>query len=143
MPNTRTLRRSIAAATFSAAPTPPAMAVSAPTIPETGFLRQRQVLVFVPISKSTLWRRIQARTFPAPVKLSERVTVWRAEDIRHWIAQQCPGTLMSAEADSTQKRCGPPPIDPAGTALLCRQHTRAVGRLGAMERPDDESPRLS
>ena len=39
-------------------------------------------------TKSTLWRRIQARTFPEPVKLSERVTVWRAEDIRRWISQQ-------------------------------------------------------
>jgi predicted DNA-binding transcriptional regulator AlpA len=58
------------------------------TLPETGFLRQRQVLAFVPISKSTLWRRIQAHTFPDPVKLSERVTVWRAEDIRRWIGQQ-------------------------------------------------------
>ena len=60
-------------------------------LPETGFLRQPQVLAFVPISKSTLWRRIQARTFPEPVKLSERVTAWRAEDIRHWIAQQSLG----------------------------------------------------
>jgi len=50
--------------------------------------RQPQVLSFVPISKSTLWRRVHARTFPEPVKLSERVTVWRAEDIRRWIEQQ-------------------------------------------------------
>ena len=59
-----------------------------PVLPETGFLRQPQVLAFVPISKSTLWRRIQARTFPEPVKLSARITVWRAEDIRRWIALQ-------------------------------------------------------
>lgn len=58
------------------------------TIPETGFLRQPQVLTFVPISKSTLWRRVGAGTFPAPVKLSPRVTVWRAEDVRRWIAEQ-------------------------------------------------------
>ena len=57
-------------------------------LPDTGFLRQPQVLAFVPFSKSTLWRRIQARTFPQPLKLSERVTVWRAEDIRSWIASQ-------------------------------------------------------
>ena len=61
---------------------------AAPVLPETGFLRQPQVLAFVPISKSTLWRRIQARTFPEPVKLSARITVWRAEDIRRWIALQ-------------------------------------------------------
>ena len=57
-------------------------------LPETGFLRQPQVLVFVPISRSTLWRRIQAGTFPGPVKLSARVTAWRAEDVRRWIEQQ-------------------------------------------------------
>lgn len=67
---------------------PPRASVDAPHLPETGFLRQWQVLAFVPISKSTLWRRIQARTFPQPVKLSQRVTVWRAEDIRRWIDDQ-------------------------------------------------------
>ena len=83
MPNIRT-RTAAKVAASSAFATP----VSTLTLPETGFLRQPQVLAFVPISKSTLWRRIQARTFPAPVKLSERVPVWRAEDIRRWIAQQ-------------------------------------------------------
>ena len=73
---------------FNAFPVVPATPVQTLALPETGFLRQPQVLAFVPISKSTLWRRIQARTFPEPVKLSERVTVWRAEDIRRWIAQQ-------------------------------------------------------
>lgn len=76
------------AANTAASPVPQ----RAPTLPETGFLRQPQVLAFVPISKSTLWRRIQARTFPEPVKLSERITVWRAEDIRRWIAQQANGS---------------------------------------------------
>lgn len=64
----------------------------APALPETGFLRQPQVLAFVPISKSTLWRRIRARTFPEPLKLSARITVWKAEDIRRWIAQQAIGS---------------------------------------------------
>lgn len=67
---------------------PPVCVRAHPTLPATGFLRQSQVLAFVPISKSTLWRRIHARTFPEPLKLSERVTVWRAEDILRWIAQQ-------------------------------------------------------
>ena len=76
----------------AAVPSRPLQSPSIPvlplTIPETGFLRQSQVLLFVPISKSTLWRRVQARAFPEPVKLSERVTAWRAEDIRRWISQQ-------------------------------------------------------
>ena len=57
-------------------------------LPDTGFLRQRQVLAFVPISKSTLWRRVRAHSFPSPVKLSVRVTAWRAEDVRRWITEQ-------------------------------------------------------
>lgn len=58
------------------------------TLPDTGFLRQPQVLTFIPISKSTLWRRVMEGTFPAPVKLSPRVTVWRVEDVRRWIEEQ-------------------------------------------------------
>lgn len=81
MPNIRS-NAAVAASVLHSSPAPTLV------LPETGFLRQSQVLTFVPISKSTLWRRIQAHTFPEPVKLSERVTVWRAEDIRRWIAQQ-------------------------------------------------------
>jgi prophage regulatory protein len=84
-----------AVATTASLPPPPSTDVAAerPTcdvvrLPETGFLRQPQVLVFVPISRSTLWRRIQAGSFPGPVKLSARVTAWRAEDVRRWIEQQ-------------------------------------------------------
>jgi prophage regulatory protein len=58
------------------------------SLPETGFVRQPQVLEVIPVSKSTLWRRVRAKTFPAPVKLSPRVTAWRAEDIRGWILAQ-------------------------------------------------------
>lgn len=63
----------------------PHAAAQSPLLPETGFLRQWQVLAFVPISKSTLWRRVHVGSFPEPVKLSARITVWRAEDLRRWI----------------------------------------------------------
>lgn len=67
-------------------------------LPATGFLRQPQVLALVPISKSTLWRRIQVRSFPKPLKLSARVTVWRAEDIGSWIVEQ--GQTLTVERES-------------------------------------------
>ena len=57
-------------------------------LPQTGFQRQVHVLKLVPFSKSTLWRRVKDGTFPQPLKLSNRVTVWRVEDIRLWIEQQ-------------------------------------------------------
>lgn len=68
---------------------------AASTLPSSGFLRQHQVLQFVPISKSTLWRQVRALTFPQPEKLSERITAWRAEDLRRWIQQQRPAPVES------------------------------------------------
>lgn len=73
---------------MTAAPLQPVAEPSGPRLPDTGFLRQHQVLAFVPVSRSTLWRRVRARSFPEPVHLSERVTAWRAEDVRRWIAEQ-------------------------------------------------------
>ena len=39
----------------------------------------------LPFSDSTLWRKVVAHEFPAPVKLSDRVTAWRVEDVRAWM----------------------------------------------------------
>jgi predicted DNA-binding transcriptional regulator AlpA len=56
--------------------------------PMQGFLRQPQVLELVSFSARTLWRRCKAKKFPQPVKLSERITVWRTEEVVRWIAEQ-------------------------------------------------------
>jgi hypothetical protein len=39
----------------------------------------------LPFSDTTLWRKVRAQQFPAPVKLSSRVTAWRVEDVRAWM----------------------------------------------------------
>jgi prophage regulatory protein len=43
-----------------------------------GFLTQKQVLELIPISKSTLWRRVQDGSIPQPIKLGRRV-LWHKE----------------------------------------------------------------
>lgn len=45
----------------------------------------------LPFSAPTLWRKVKAGTFPAPCRLSERVTAWRVGDIRAWINAQTAG----------------------------------------------------
>lgn len=50
-------------------------------LPRTGFLRLPQVLRFYPVSKSTWWQGIREGRYPKPVKIGERCTAWRAEDI--------------------------------------------------------------
>ena len=57
------------------------------TLPSTGFVRQSQLIpIIVPFSSATLWRKVKSGEFPKPIKLSERVTAWKVEDVRAWIA---------------------------------------------------------
>lgn len=53
-----------------------------PSLPETGFVRLPQVLQVFPISRSAWWQGVKDGKYPAAVKLSERCTAWRVEDIR-------------------------------------------------------------
>ena len=63
-------------------------------LPETGFLRLRQILgdpkagipPLIPVKKTCWWDGVRTGRFPQPVKLGPRVTAWRVEDIRALIA---------------------------------------------------------
>ena len=58
------------------------------TLPVDGYVRQSQLIPGVlPFSSATLWRKVANGTFPSPIKLSSRITAWRAEDIRAWMAE--------------------------------------------------------
>ena len=41
----------------------------------------KQVAQQLGVGKSTIWRWCKQGTFPRPIKLSERVSRWRAEDV--------------------------------------------------------------
>jgi len=56
-------------------------------IPETGFLRLKQVLEVFPVSKSHWYEGCKSGKYPAPIKLSSQITVWRASDIRKLIEE--------------------------------------------------------
>jgi predicted DNA-binding transcriptional regulator AlpA len=56
-------------------------------LPATGFLRLPQVLSLFPVSRSTWWAGVRVGRYPKPVKIGERATAWRAEDIRALIDQ--------------------------------------------------------
>lgn len=73
----------------------PAVARVAPTVPgnsplnvpETGFLRLSEILKFIPVGKTKWWEGVKSGKFPPAVKISERVTAWRAEDIRELLTR--------------------------------------------------------
>ncbi|QHQ28530.1 transcriptional regulator [Xanthomonas albilineans] len=68
-------------------------------MPATGFLRLPQIVgraadpdtnttaipALIPVSRSTWWAGVRSGRYPQPVKLGERCTAWRVEDIRELI----------------------------------------------------------
>lgn len=63
------------------------------TLPDTGFLRLRQIIgdasrgipSLIPVSRSTWWAGVRSGRYPKPVKLGARCTAWRVEDVRELI----------------------------------------------------------
>ena len=56
---------------------PPAFA----QLPPQGFVRLPTVLKLIPVGRSTIFEMIARGDFPRPVKLSQRVSAWRCEDV--------------------------------------------------------------
>ena len=63
-------------------------------LPDSALLREAQLVPspkrpnatpVLPFSSSTLWRKVQNKEFPAPLKLSAGVTAWRVGDVRQWL----------------------------------------------------------
>ncbi len=64
----------------------------APPFPQEGWVRLKQIVgdpkatppvpAFIPVSKSTWWNWVNGGIAPKPIKLGEKTTVWKAEDIR-------------------------------------------------------------
>jgi len=66
-------------------------------LPDSAFVREAQLVrktdnpestAPLPFSAPTLWRKVKAGTFPAPTKLSARVTCWHVGQVRAWMNSQ-------------------------------------------------------
>jgi len=72
----------------------------------------------VPWSSATLWRKIGKHEFPAPVKLSERITAWKVETVLAWFAEHSspPSAVVPAApvVPDVVKPVAPPPKRPRG-----------------------------
>lgn len=42
----------------------------------------------IPASPATIWRWVKAGTFPAPIKLSERVTAWESSKVDAFLKER-------------------------------------------------------
>ena len=61
-------------------------------LPATGYVRQAQLIPdIIPESSATFWRMVKTGDFPKPIKLTERCTAWRVEDVRAWMKSKNEG----------------------------------------------------
>jgi predicted DNA-binding transcriptional regulator AlpA len=59
-------------------------------LPNTGFLRLAQIIgspktnipALIPISRTSFLNGVKSGIYPKPIKLGERTTAWKVEDIR-------------------------------------------------------------
>ncbi len=51
----------------------------------TGLYRLPKVVELTGLPAPTVWRKAREGSFPKPVKVSERITCWIAQEIHGWI----------------------------------------------------------
>lgn len=52
----------------------------------TRFLRLPEVMHFIGLSRSQIYKMIEQGTFPPPILLSQRAVAWLERDIHQWMA---------------------------------------------------------
>ncbi len=63
---------------------------------EARMLRVPEVMARTGLSRTTLWRRVRAGTFPPPTELGENSIGWPESEISAWLAKR-PHRTYSAE----------------------------------------------
>ena len=67
-------------------------------LPETGYLRLKQVLTLIPVSRSTWWAGVRSGRYPKPTySLGERITAWSIEDIMALLKKSAAGPSATSE----------------------------------------------
>ncbi|MEP3329221.1 AlpA family phage regulatory protein [Sedimentitalea sp.] len=49
------------------------------------FMRAREVVDRVGLSRASVYRQVDLGTFPAPIKISERSVAWRESEVDAWM----------------------------------------------------------
>ena len=67
------------------------------------FIRIRQVLEMIGVSRTTLWRMVQAGTFPRPVCITERNRGYARDTVEAWMKSRT-DVPLAAEAPVSERR---------------------------------------
>ncbi len=68
---------------------------------ENQMLRAPEVMARTGLSRVTIWRRVRAGTFPAPIQLGENSIGWPASEITAWLDSRPRRTYNAETAPKT------------------------------------------
>ena len=62
------------------------------------FIRTRQVLEMIGVGRTTLWKMVQAGSFPRPVRITERSSGYLLEAVEQWMRLRAQGLQWQPDA---------------------------------------------
>lgn len=68
------------------------------------FIRIRRVLEMIGVSRTTLWRMVQAGTFPRPVRITDRNRGYVLETVEAWMAARTEGIPDDVEVPQVVRK---------------------------------------
>ena len=79
------------------------------------FIRPVEVLRMIGVSRTTLWRMVQAGAFPAPVRITDRSRGYVLEDVEAWMKSrtQRPSPVAAAITEVARARSRRPAAESA------------------------------
>jgi prophage regulatory protein len=83
------------------------------------FIRAREVLRMIGVSRTTLWRMVRAGLFPQPVRITKRNTGYIFDDVESWMRDRARGSAPEAVSDGSR------PVSRPATSTLLRGGMRA------------------
>lgn len=70
------------------------MSTKQPSLPRA-FLRVSTIAAMLDTSKGQIWNMAKIGTFPAPIKISQRITVWDATEVEAWVRSHKPNLAIN------------------------------------------------
>ena len=87
------------------------------------FVRPRQVLEMIGVSRTTLWRMVQCGAFPPPVRITQRNSGYVLEAVEEWMKARATGAPWQT-ASPQPEPMRPAPLAPSPPLMLARSRRR-------------------
>jgi prophage regulatory protein len=67
-------------------------------------LRASDVCTYTGLSRTTMYRLIRQRQFPAPIRLTTRTSGWMSDEVNAWLGQRMAESRLTPVATSPERQ---------------------------------------